>query len=55
MRAVRSIFLFVIALGLAWLAGWGLPHTELSAPFAVASFASAALAIAPRAARQAAE
>ena len=55
MRAVRAIFLFVLALGLAWLAGWGMPHTELSAPLAVASFTSLALAIAPRAARQATE
>ena len=52
MRAVRAIFLFVIALGLAWLAGWGMPHSELSAPLAVASFSSLALAIAPRSARQ---
>lgn len=55
MRAVRAIFLFVLALGLAWLAGWGLRGTELTAPFALASFVSAALAIAPRAARQATE
>src|SRR5205085_10705607 len=55
MRAVRAIVLFVLALGLAWLAGWGMPHTELWAPFAVASFTSLALAITPRAARQPAE
>jgi hypothetical protein len=54
-RAVRAIFLLLIALGLAWLAGWGMPHGELSAPLAAASFASLALAIAPRAARQPAE
>jgi hypothetical protein len=48
MRAVRAIFLFGIALGLAWLAGWGMPHSELSAPAALASFASLALAIAPK-------
>ena len=47
MRAVRAIFLFGIALSLAWLAGWGLPGSELSAPAAVASFASLGLAIAP--------
>jgi hypothetical protein len=55
MRAVRAIFLFVVALGLAWIAGWGMPHSELSMPAAVASFASLALAITPRAARQQAE
>jgi hypothetical protein len=48
MRALRAIFLFGIALGLAWLAGWGMPHSELSGPAAVASFASLGLAIAPR-------
>jgi hypothetical protein len=52
MRALRAIVLFGMALGLAWLAGWGLPHSELSAPAAVASFASLGLAIAPRAAAQ---
>jgi Na+/H+-dicarboxylate symporter len=47
MRAIRALFLFVIALALAWLAGWGLPGSELSAPAAVASFASLGMAIAP--------
>jgi hypothetical protein len=55
MRALRAIVLFVLALGLAWLAGWGMRHTELSAPLAVASFVSLALAITPRAASQPAE
>ena len=48
MRALRAVFLFGIALGLAWIAGWGMPHSELSAPAALASFASLGLAIAPR-------
>jgi hypothetical protein len=52
MRALRAIVLFGVALGLAWLAGWGMPHSELTAPAAAASFASLALAIAPGAARQ---
>jgi len=49
MRAVRAIILFGIALSLAWLAGWGMPGTELSAPAAVASFASLGMAIVPSA------
>jgi hypothetical protein len=51
MRAIRAIFLFGIALSLAWLAGWGMPGSELSAPAAMASFASLGLAIAPSASR----
>jgi hypothetical protein len=51
MRAIRAIFLFGIALALAWLAGWGMPGSELSAPAAMAAFASLALAIAPSASR----
>jgi hypothetical protein len=51
MRALRAIFLFGLALALAWLAGWGLPGTEISAPVAAASFASLALAIAPSASK----
>jgi hypothetical protein len=50
-RALRAIFLLGIALGLAWLAGWGMAGTELSAPAAAASFASLALAVAPSAGR----
>jgi hypothetical protein len=46
MRAVRAIFLFGIALALAWLAGWGMPGSELALPAALASFSSLALAIA---------
>jgi hypothetical protein len=48
MRALRAVFLFGIAMALAWLAGWGLHGTELSAPAAVASFASLGMAIVPR-------
>ena len=51
MRALRAIFLFGIALALAWLAGWGMPGSELTAPAAMASFASLALAITPGASR----
>jgi hypothetical protein len=47
-RALRAIFLFVIALGLAWIAGWGMPHSELALPAALASFGSLAMAIAPK-------
>ena len=48
MRALRAIFLLLIALGLAWLAGWGMPGSQLSVPAAMASFGSLALAIAPK-------
>ena len=48
MRALRAVFLFGLALSLAWLAGWGMPHSELSGPAALASFASLAMAITPR-------
>jgi hypothetical protein len=48
MRALRAVFLFGIALALAWIAGWGMPHSELSAPAAMAGFACLALAVAPR-------
>ena len=51
MRALRAIFLLGIALGLAWLAGWGMAGSELSAPAGAAAFASLALAIAPSASR----
>lgn len=47
MRALRAIVLFGIALGLAWLAGWGMAGSELTAPAAIASFASLGMAIAP--------
>jgi hypothetical protein len=45
MRSIRALFLFAIALALAYVAGWGLPGSELAAPAAVASFASLAMAV----------
>ena len=51
MRALRPIFLFGIALALAWLAGWGMPGSELAGPAALASFASLAMAVTPSAGR----
>ena len=45
MRSIRALFLFGIALALAYVAGWGMPGTELAAPAAVASFASLAMAV----------
>jgi hypothetical protein len=50
-RALRAIFLLGIALSLAWLAGWGMPHSELAGPAALAALASLALAVAPSASR----
>ena len=47
MSAIRAIFLFGIALTLAYVAGWWMPGTELSAPAGVASFACLGLAITP--------
>jgi hypothetical protein len=44
---MRALFLLAIALGLAYLAGWGMPGSELAGPAAVASFASLAMAITP--------
>jgi hypothetical protein len=46
-RAVRALFLFGIAMTLAWVAGWAMPGTELSAPAAAASFACLAMAVLP--------
>jgi hypothetical protein len=46
-RAVRALFLFGIAMTLAWVAGWALRGSELSAPAAVASFACIAMAVLP--------
>jgi hypothetical protein len=46
MRALRAILLFGVALALAYVAGWGLAGTELSAPAGVASFASLLMAVA---------
>jgi hypothetical protein len=45
-RALRAILLFGIALALAYVAGWGMPGSELAGPAAVASFASLGLAVA---------
>ena len=45
MRALRAFFLFGIARALAYVAGWGMPGTELAAPAAVASFVSLGLAV----------
>jgi hypothetical protein len=45
-KALRSIFLLGLGLALAYLAGWGMPGSELAAPAAVAGFGSAALALA---------
>ena len=46
MRAIRAVFLFGIALALAYVAGWWMPGSELAVPAAVASFASLGLAVA---------
>jgi hypothetical protein len=46
MRALRAMLLFGIALALAYVAGWGMPGSELTAPAAVASVASLGLAVA---------
>ena len=46
MRAIRALLLFGVAMALAYVAGWAMAGTELSAPAAVASFASLALAVA---------
>jgi hypothetical protein len=40
------VLLFGIALALAYVAGWGMPGSELAGPAAVASFASLGLAVA---------
>ncbi|MEA2421841.1 MAG: hypothetical protein QOF55_940 [Thermoleophilaceae bacterium] len=45
MRALRALVLFLVALALAYVAGWGLAGTELSAPAAVASFAALGMAV----------
>ena len=46
MRAIRAMFLFAVALGLAYVAGWAMAGTQLSLPAAVAAFGSLALAMA---------
>jgi hypothetical protein len=50
---MRALMLFVVALALAYVAGWGLAGTEISGPAAVASFTSLALAVTPRPAKPA--
>jgi hypothetical protein len=45
MRALRALALCALALGLAYVAGWAMPGSELSAPAAVASFASLGMAL----------
>jgi hypothetical protein len=49
MKAIRAIFLFGIALTLAYVAGWAMPGSELSLPAAVASFSCLGLAVTPSA------
>ena len=46
MKALRAMVLFVIALALAYVAGWAMPGSELSLPAGLASFASLGLALA---------
>jgi hypothetical protein len=46
MRALRAMLLFGIALALAYVAGWGMPGSELAGPAGVASFVSLGLAVA---------
>jgi hypothetical protein len=45
-RFFRSLFLFVCAMGLLSLAGYGLAGTEFAAPVAIAGFGSLGLALA---------
>jgi hypothetical protein len=44
-RTLRAVVLFGIALVLAYVAGWAMPGSELSAPAGVASFASLGMAL----------
>jgi hypothetical protein len=46
MRALRAIVLFVVALALAYVAGWAMPGSELSLPAGLASAASMLMAVA---------
>jgi hypothetical protein len=46
MRGLRAIVLFGVAMTLAYIAGWGMPGTELSGPAAVASLAAFGMAVA---------
>ena len=45
MRALRAVFLFGIALVLAYVGGWAMPGSELSVPAGVASVASIGMAL----------
>jgi hypothetical protein len=46
-RGIRALVLLCLALALAYVAGWAMPGTELSAPAAVASFSCLAMAVLP--------
>jgi hypothetical protein len=46
MRALRALVLFAVALAFAYVAGWGMPGSELATPAGVASFVSLGLAVA---------
>ena len=47
LRGIRALVLFCLALLLAYVAGWAMPGTELSAPAAAASFTCLAMAVLP--------
>ncbi|MEA2474450.1 MAG: hypothetical protein QOE06_2365 [Thermoleophilaceae bacterium] len=47
MKLLRASVLFVTALALAWLAGWGLHGDGLQLPAAVCSAVSLLVALAP--------
>jgi hypothetical protein len=47
MRVLRALVLFGVAMVLAYVAGWAMPGTELSAPAAAASFSCLAMAALP--------
>jgi hypothetical protein len=46
-RALRALLLFAVALVLAYVAGWAMAGSELSAPAGVAAAACMLLAVAP--------
>ena len=47
MRALRALVLFAVAIALAYVAGWGMPGTELTTPAAIAAGACMLLALTP--------
>jgi hypothetical protein len=47
MRALRAIVLFGVAMVLAYVAGWAMPGSELSAPAGVSAAACMLLAVTP--------